>query len=71
MNEATMSQSMNKTDSRAKVDFYRASNIEAARIITADPERYPGLMQEWAALMLNSPAERELPVIGKPIEKEL
>lgn len=31
---------------------FRESNLKAARIIAADPERYPGRMQEWAARAL-------------------
>jgi len=52
---------MSATTHQHKAELYRASNIEAARIITADPQRYPGLMQEWAAMVLNPPAERTAP----------
>ena len=42
---------------------YRAENLECAAIIAADPVRYPGLMQEWADMILSRaaapPAERE------------
>jgi hypothetical protein len=31
-----------------KIKQYEAKNREAAAIILADPERYPGAMQEWA-----------------------
>jgi hypothetical protein len=34
---------------KAKFD---EQNLEAARIIAADPVKYPGGMQEWAALVL-------------------
>ena len=35
---------------RKKVREYEASNQEAARIILADPERYPGALQQWARM---------------------
>ena len=46
------------TGSQRKAELYRAGNLEAARIIAADPRRYPGAMQEWARLTLerNTPA---------------
>ena len=31
---------------------YAGENLEAARLIAADPERYPGLMTEWARRIL-------------------
>ena len=34
-----------------------AANLEAATLIAADPERYPGEMQEWADLVLSRAAE--------------
>jgi hypothetical protein len=36
-----------------------ASNAEAARIITADPNRYPGVLQEWAERILAPTTEAE------------
>jgi hypothetical protein len=33
-------------------DHYKAENEAAARIIGADPMKYPGLMQEWACAVL-------------------
>jgi hypothetical protein len=33
-------------------ECYAADNLEAARIIAADPGRYPGIMQTWAALII-------------------
>jgi hypothetical protein len=53
------------TNHQGKAEFYRAANLEAARIIAADPHRYPGLMQEWAHLVLNPPAERTMPAIRR------
>ena len=31
---------------------YDPANLEAARVIAADPGRYPGLMNQWAARLL-------------------
>jgi hypothetical protein len=53
------------TSNQRKLDAYRAGNIEAARIIAADPVRYPGIMQEWARMVLNPPAERTEPAIRR------
>ena len=38
-------------------DRYRETNETCARIIAAEPERYPGLPQEWARLVLSRVAE--------------
>jgi hypothetical protein len=35
---------------KKKVREYEANNREAARIILADPERYPGGLQQWARM---------------------
>jgi hypothetical protein len=53
------------TSNQRKAESYRAGNIQAAKIISADPERYPGLMQEWAHRVLNPPAERTAPAIRR------
>ena len=47
---------------------YAAGNHEAAAIVLADPERYPvgSLLAIWAELVLNPPAERSRPEIGRP-----
>jgi hypothetical protein len=42
-------------------DRYQAGNQTAAEIIAADPVRYAGIMQEWARMVLNPPAERTAP----------
>jgi hypothetical protein len=42
---------MKKTPKTIKAKF-DAQNLEAARIIAADPVRYPGGMQDWATLVL-------------------
>jgi hypothetical protein len=48
------------------VEGYRLANLECAAIIAGDPVRYPlgGLMQEWAALVLDG-AERERAAWGQ------
>jgi hypothetical protein len=43
-----------------RVDQYRAVNLECACIIAGDPVKYPGLMQEWARLVLDG-VEHERP----------
>ena len=53
------------TGSQGKAELYRAGNLESARIIAADPHRYPGAMQEWAARVLSPPAERNCPATGR------
>jgi hypothetical protein len=42
-------------------DYYRAGNLECARIIAAEPERYGGLLAEWAELVIekSKPRDRE------------
>jgi len=35
-----------------RVERFERDNIEAARIIAADPRRYPGAMQTWVARVL-------------------
>jgi hypothetical protein len=44
-----------------KAELYYASNVDAATIIAADRERYAGVMQQWAQLVLSPPAERTTP----------
>ncbi len=46
---------------RAKYD---GANLEAARIIAADPERYPGGMQEWAQMVLKRIERERLESVG-------
>lgn len=46
------------TGRQRKAEYYATANIECARLIAADPDRYPGLMQEWAAKVLNALAGR-------------
>ena len=50
---------------RRAVDVYRAANIEAARIIAADP-KYTGIMREWAARIL----KRAEPAVTGPLFAE-
>ena len=42
---------MRKTPKSIKAK-YDEQNLEAARIIAADPVKYPGGMQDWATLVL-------------------
>jgi hypothetical protein len=46
-----------------QIDRYRAGNIDAARIIAADPVKYlPGSLPAiWAAMVLNPPAKWTAP----------
>jgi hypothetical protein len=48
------------TSSQRKADAYNAGNLEAARVIAADPVKYPpdSLPGIWAAMVLNPPAIR-------------
>ena len=53
---------MRKTPKSIKAK-YDEQNLEAARIIAADPLKYPGGMQAWAELVLKRlerPAERQV-----------
>lgn len=49
----------------AKAESYREQNLECAKIIAADPAKYPGIMQEWARLVLNPPDERTAPAVRR------
>lgn len=55
------------TTNQRQLEAYREQNEQAARIITADPERYPAgsLLAIWAELVLNPPAERTKPETGR------
>ena len=48
-----------------QIDRYRSSNLEAARIIAADPVKYlPGSLPAiWAEMVLNPPARWTAPTI--------
>ena len=50
------------TAKKARLTFGEG-NLESAEIIASDPERYGGIMQEWARRILeqNKPAEEEVP----------
>jgi len=39
---------------------FERENLAAALVIQADPARYPGLMQEWARLVLDRQPQRRL-----------
>ena len=49
---------------QSAAERFQDGNLEAARIILADTERYPGVMQEWARLIL-SRAERTASATGR------
>jgi hypothetical protein len=53
-----------RTVSRARTGYQKA-NEEAARIIAANPVRYPGLPAQWAALVI----EKQRPSIRGPLFK--
>jgi hypothetical protein len=55
------------TSKQLKIDRYRAGNIEAARIIAADPVKYlPGSLPAiWAEMVLNPPAKWIAPAIRR------
>jgi hypothetical protein len=38
---------------------YQRSNLEAARVILADPRRYAGLMQSWAHAIIEGQQTEE------------
>lgn len=50
-----------KTDVLAKAKALAEGNNTAARVILADPERYPGIMQEWAERMASCPKCHAIP----------
>lgn len=41
----------------SRVRQYHQGNREAAKIILANPDRYPGMMQEWAHLVNESASD--------------
>ena len=45
---------MSRTTSQKVVDAYAADNLASARIIAADPDKYPGVMQTWARMVLDA-----------------
>jgi hypothetical protein len=52
---------------------YDEQNLEAARIIAADPLKYPGGMQAWATLVLKRmerPAGRHINPAGRHINND-
>jgi hypothetical protein len=53
-------------DPLRNVKQYERDNAACAAIIAADPARYPGLMAEWAALLI----ERQQPTIRGPLFRE-
>jgi hypothetical protein len=49
--------------SQRKLEYYAAANLECAQIIVENPVKYPAgsLPAIWAAMILNSSAERTAP----------
>ena len=52
---------------RAALAAMHDQNVMAARIIAANPKKYPGLMAEWAAAILANESRR---VNGIPVRRE-
>jgi hypothetical protein len=51
---------------RSAREGYNAANLAAARIIAADPAKYPGVPQTWAALVIEKQtATIRGPLLGK------
>jgi hypothetical protein len=44
------------TSNQREIDRYRSGNVECAQLVLADPEKYPGLMLEWARAVMSRPA---------------
>ena len=57
---------MKRSDPLAKVRQYDRQNAACAAIIAADPDRYQGLMQEWARKVI----ERQTPTVRGPLFRE-
>jgi hypothetical protein len=68
-NRIEVSRRCGVNQSRKKTaEDHRAANLECARIIAADPVKYPpdSLPGIWARTVLNPPAQRTAPAIGRP-----
>lgn len=46
------------TTPQTHADRFTEQNHDAAQIIVADPERYPGMMQQWARLVLERSSDQ-------------
>lgn len=55
-----------KTSKHKRIEEFERRNLEAAGLILDDPGRYPGLMQEWAMLVV----ERAKPTMRGPLFKQ-
>lgn len=57
-----------KTTNLAKLEGYRAANLQAARIIASDPAKYPpdSLPGIWARLVLGAPRATPAPSGTEP-----
>jgi hypothetical protein len=47
---------------------YDAANLEAATVIASDPERYQGVLQEWADTILTRAAQPDEALAGPLFE---
>ena len=56
-----------KTNCKAAAEALRNQNQIAASIIAANPDRYPGVMQEWADVVLST-SEDEYPLLPRVVE---
>jgi hypothetical protein len=53
---------------KAQKKGFDAANLEAARIIAAEPGKYPGLMAEWSKAILpadDAPEYDEMPLFRR------
>lgn len=41
------------TTNQLKTEAYRQANLDCAQIVAERPDLYPGLMQEWAGMVLS------------------
>ena len=56
------------TDSQRARQGYAADNLECACIVAADPERYQGVLQTWADLILTRAAQPDDALAGPLFE---
>jgi hypothetical protein len=51
---------------KAATRLYATRNLAAAQIVASSPAKYPGVMQTWAALVI----ERAQPTIKGPLFRQ-
>ena len=49
---SSITRARTRTTRQSRTEAYEAANHTCARIIADNPQRYPGIMQEWATLVL-------------------